>query len=733
MAIQDLYKNLLNMAQSIDTFLGYQPTDEELTEFPYEIYKFVMKSIREQDQNSKVGGTKLLERYLLGPQAVWVTLWQKVNELRDTLFDPNEIDIKFLRGLSKLLGWGDDLIDVWTVATDDQKRKLVIGAIAFWKYRWLYGGLEVAIRLVTGNRFKIRGYFDFRWVLGENMLFEELQNLDIHLLSLDAISQFQQGVDGETQYSASVKRFRSASGNFTAADVGAFVVIQTVGAASNGVYKILTVQSAEIVDVEMVFPAAETDLAWFTAYHYDEFITEIRLVDDVTGSGAVNRELLAKLLELQRAMSERLNILYVTFLDLFQTNNDLFQWGEPVGTMTAVVADGVLKLDGTNGHLPTSYYQDDDWSHYTATIKAALQVDGIFEILFNYQDEDNTYRLQIKRDGFGTGEIKLFKTVVGTPIQIGTTYPFPSLAPNVYWTYRIHAHQIEGGTKTAIRVELDGDQIFDEEDTSFTKGKIALGTQSKTGVFPPDLIVLAHFNDTTPSFDLDYARDGGSLTASINGSPTIDATSPKFGAGNLLLNDVEWLEYADTGLVSGLVQTGCISFWMKPNYSGAPGVHQLMYFSASPGGDANYIDILHLSTSNLRFYLKTSAGVNIFTIQAAWLPTAGTWYHIEANYDITTGASRLFVNGTQHSTTATATGTRTATSEVFRIGKTTLTTAQNHHLDELQIYDAVQHTAGFTPPTSELVGGSAETSKVWFDEVELWQYPMDLERVGPYP
>ena len=101
MAIQDLYKNLLNMAQSIDTFLGYQPTDEELTEFPYEIYKFVMKSIREQDQNSKVGGTKLLERYLLGPQAVWVTLWQKVNELRDTLFDPNEIDIKFLRGLSK--------------------------------------------------------------------------------------------------------------------------------------------------------------------------------------------------------------------------------------------------------------------------------------------------------------------------------------------------------------------------------------------------------------------------------------------------------------------------------------------------------------------------------------------------------------------------------------------------------------------------------------------------------
>ena len=239
------------MASGIDTFLGYQPTAEELIEFPYDIYKFIIKSTRQADQNSKTGGTRLLERFLIGPQAIWYTLWQKANELKDTLFDPNEIDIEFLRGLSKLVGWGDDLIDIWTVATDDQKRKLVIGAIAFWKYRWLYGGIEVAIRLVTGNRFKIRGYFDFRWILGENMLFEELQNLDIQLLSLDTISQFQQGIDGETQYSAVTNQFRSASGMFSFSDLNAFVVIQTSGASSNGVYKMPI--SASNCDVVLVF------------------------------------------------------------------------------------------------------------------------------------------------------------------------------------------------------------------------------------------------------------------------------------------------------------------------------------------------------------------------------------------------------------------------------------------------------------------------------------------------
>lgn len=477
MAIQDLFKNNLNIGQSVDTFIGYQPTEEESTEFPYEIYDLIIKSIREQDQSTRAGGTKLLERYLLGPQEVWKSIHTKINYLQNTLFDPTEIEFKYLRGLSKLFGWGNDLIDVWTVATNDQKRKLVLGAISFWKNRWLNGGLEVAIRLVTGNRYKIRGYFDFRWILSENMLLEELQNQDVHLSTINAMAQYQHGIDGSTQYGGQDNKFHAASAVFTKADVGGFIVITSVDASSYGVYKIIVFEDAQTILTETPFPAAENNLDWETSYHYDEFITEIRLVDDLTGNGAINRDLLQKLLELQRALSERFNICYVTFLDFFQIDNDFFQWGDPVGDLTAEIDSGNLQLTGLEGHLPTNYYNNDDWSHYTLTTKAAFKDDGVFEILFNYQDLDNTYRLRISRNGFGSGEIKLMKTVAGVTSQIGSTYPFPSLVIDVYWTYRIHAHQTDNNNKTIIRGELDGCEIFAEEDTSFVKGKIAVGTQ----------------------------------------------------------------------------------------------------------------------------------------------------------------------------------------------------------------------------------------------------------------
>jgi hypothetical protein len=74
---------------------GDRPTDAELLAFPYEIYRFIIKSIRDRDRDIKAGGRFLLERFLRGPQEIFYKINEKQDEL-STLFDPDEIDERYL-------------------------------------------------------------------------------------------------------------------------------------------------------------------------------------------------------------------------------------------------------------------------------------------------------------------------------------------------------------------------------------------------------------------------------------------------------------------------------------------------------------------------------------------------------------------------------------------------------------------------------------------------------------
>lgn len=478
MAIQDIWQNQLNLTSSITGFLGYRPTDEDLETFPYDMYRFIIKAIRDRDFSNKVGGSLMLQRLLKGPQEIWVLLWHKVNEFMREIWDPNLIDLDFIGGLRKLTAWGRDLEDIWVAATDDQKRKLVRFAIPFWADRWIDNGINTAIRIVTGNRFLVRDYFDFRWIVGENLMMEEIENLDLEVISISAFERFRQGDDGEVFNSGTPHLFEAASGQFTSEDVGAFLVLNKLGWAYNGIYEIDNVLSSTQVEVKETFPAAEASISWFTAFHYDEYLTEIKLVDDLTGQGAVNRDLLEKLLELQRPNSERFNLIYLTFIDEFTTLGDLGQWGTPTGDLSATVADGVMTLVSTSGYIPTNYYQDTTWTDYGFKVKAKLNQDGTIEILWFYQDASNHYKIEISRSGFGSGKIKLYKVVSGTPTQIGSDYLFPQLVVDVWWTYTIHSY-VYGGT-AYFSIEVDKEPILTGSASDFLDGPIALGATDGT-------------------------------------------------------------------------------------------------------------------------------------------------------------------------------------------------------------------------------------------------------------
>ena len=475
----------------VEAFLGYRPTADELDVFPFEMYRFIIRALRDRDQNESIGGTRLLERFLMGPQEVWLDLHRAGTSL-NTIFDPEEIADDYLESLAHLVGFGKDLVDITGTATNDELRRIVAGAIEFWRQRWLDSGIVAAVRIVTGNRFKVRDYFDFRFVIGETSIAEDLKNTDPNMISVKTRNFFREGTDGITRYDATPFTFHSPSKIPKMDDIGGFIVIfdDTGSPTLNGFYKIINVdvlQEIWYVAIGDFFPRGENSLSWFIAFPYGEYLTEIRVVDEETGQGEVNRDLLEKLLGQQRPNSERFNVVYVDFMDLFQVPNDLGQWDELVETGylldTTAVVDGRLTLISTaaNGgalitNRPTATWENIQWKTRAALGSAT----GLFVLMFYYDTISDYLEVSVTYTGFGTGVVELIEVIAGAPNLLGI-WAHPSLNPETYWTYTIETFNLPAGT-VHIRVLVNGNVVINAISTTpNTDGNILLacGTNSE--------------------------------------------------------------------------------------------------------------------------------------------------------------------------------------------------------------------------------------------------------------
>jgi hypothetical protein len=218
-----------------------------------------------------------------------------------------------------------------------------------------------------------------------------------------------------------------------------------------------------------------------------------------------------------------------------------------------------------------------------------------------------------------------------------------------------------------------------------------------------DVCILGRFNNTTPSFDLDHVRDGGSASASTNGSPTIE-TYGYFGNYLSLDASAEYVSFSGVDIVDRAIDYGCIELFVKPGYSGAPSNDQYFFAMAQSNSVGNNLVILyHATSSALYFEVYDSTGTLIFSIPVSWSPTLGTWYHLSGNWDTANGASRFFVDGTQQGSTSSATGTRSSSIGWVGLGRTVgSTTTMNSGIDQLVVYDRVQRESNFTVPTGEI-------------------------------
>lgn len=196
--------------------------------------------------------------------------------------------------------------------------------------------------------------------------------------------------------------------------------------------------------------------------------------------------------------------------------------------------------------------------------------------------------------------------------------------------------------------------------------------------------------------DLNATVGGGTLTGTGTGSPAIAS-----GKLNLKGGSLKYVTFAGANNVSNASQTGCVRFKYTPNYSGTPAAPKaLVYFGKGASVLTNLIELFHNNDGGLKCDFFNSAGGAIIAPVSfgAWSPTAGVEYEIEMNWDLTAGAIRLFVDGTQQGSTNTSTGTRSTDVTNFTVGcYVGFTLVSDAEFRHVRVFNAVQHTANYTP------------------------------------
>ena len=157
----------------------------------------------------------------------------------------------------------------------------------------------------------------------------------------------------------------------------------------------------------------------------------------------------------------------------------------------------------------------------------------------------------------------------------------------------------------------------------------------------------------------------GTLTGSAAGGAAIAA-----GWLNLAYNDVRYVSYSATANAASQ-QKGMILYDIKPAYSGTPAGNLTHFTISKANADAdNEISLYHGSDGNLHLTINDNTGTPIISAVSigAWSPVSATVYAFKLIYDITTGATKLYINNVQLGSTIVSTGTRDSSIGLLRVG-----------------------------------------------------------------
>jgi len=195
----------------------------------------------------------------------------------------------------------------------------------------------------------------------------------------------------------------------------------------------------------------------------------------------------------------------------------------------------------------------------------------------------------------------------------------------------------------------------------------------------------------------DYSGGGGTLTGT--GAGTYSITNGKLVLGSGTGNRVQFSAINNTNFT----QTGTVRFKLTPNYSGTPSDNTGFVGIGYAGNHTNEIYLFHkISSGEFSLSVYNSSGTLVINQYSfgVWSPTAGTEYEVELDCDFTTGATRLFINGTQLGSTCTTAVTRTTTNlTTLQVGSyiyNPSSNLSNFSMRDLVIFNNVQHTSSYT-------------------------------------
>lgn len=277
--------------------------------------------------------------------------------------------------------------------------------------------------------------------------------------------------------------------------------------------------------------------------------------------------------------------------------------------------------------------------------------------------------------------------------------------------------------------DVSGNFLFDSSKVEFTGTEAQLKLQENTEAFNEDFAddtgftynaSLAEFSggqvqqvaQTVASETFRATFNAGSVDALYAaGTATGTANNGAVVSGNKLVmtgaSARKYVDYAGA-LNADSGQVGAVRFKVTPNYSGGPATDTQFFFSMSQSaGSANNLMAVHHDavSGNLRIAMVRNNGVSETVSLGAWSPVSGTEYEFELNWNVTGGGSpaqRLFIDGVQFGSTATKAFTRTDTG-ILRLGNSSQFVSgstsfeADFSLDDVQVFDSVQHTANYTP------------------------------------
>lgn len=273
---------------------------------------------------------------------------------------------------------------------------------------------------------------------------------------------------------------------------------------------------------------------------------------------------------------------------------------------------------------------------------------------------------------------------------------------------------------TSVTVESSGDGLevidyaIDGNIVTYDVEAISAGTYditiTATAEITPDYGDMIFLADYTIDENATYAI--GSITGTLNGSATISS-----GKLDLTAGVESYVEYSAEYNIP-TENTGCIRMRYTPNYSSVTGLNIYVLFDIF---DSTVLGLAYGSTivcyhyaSGLKVEILDSTGNSSVSILYDWDFISGIEYEIEIDWDLTSGLTQLFINGTSvGSDTTTMT---TSERDSFYVGHSPNliagTPSYNSYIDDFTVYSEVQHTSDYeVTDLEELITSERTTTR----------------------